>query len=418
MSHFGFLVPAVPGHLNPSLALAHELRSRGHQITFYLPAIARQKVESAGHRCRVYAEQEYPGEQLSADLATLAGLSGFAAFRFTVGLFTRLSSASLRENPAHIREDRIDAMIVDESLFEGSTVAEAANLPYITLSNALLLLPDRGVPPFFTTWRYSTAPLPRLRNYLVGQSIRWLGGPLLKTVNAHRRELGLPPYQRIIDARSTLLHLTQQVPQFDFPRQNLPSNVRFVGPLHSHQSRAPHPFPWEKLDGRPLIYASMGTLQNRQHETFFSIAAACADLPCQLVISLGGGSSAQSLGDLPGRPVVVDFAPQLELLQRATLCITHAGLNTTLEALAQGVPLVAIPITNDQPGVASRIRHTGVGEFVALSKLKPLTLRNLVERVLNDGRYRAAAGRMREVIAQCAGPLRAAELIQAALNIA
>lgn len=48
-------------------------------------------------------------------------------------------------------------------------------------------------------------------------------------------------------------------------------------------------------------------------------------------------------------------APQLEVLERSTACIMHAGLNSTPESLTLGVPLVAIPITNDQPAVAARV---------------------------------------------------------------
>src|SRR2546422_7887921 len=70
--------------------------------------------------------------------------------------------------------------------------------------------------------------------------------------------------------------------------------------------------------------------------------------------------------ELAGEPIVVEFAPQLELLKRAALCITHAGLNTALECLSNGVPMVAIPITNDQPGVAARIEWTGTGEMVSV----------------------------------------------------
>ena len=71
------------------------------------------------------------------------------------------------------------------------------------------------------------------------------------------------------------------------------------------------------------------------------------------VISLGGGLDPVRLGQLPGDPIVVSYAPQLEVVKRAALVITHAGLNTVLESLAEGVPLVAIPLGNDQPGVAA-----------------------------------------------------------------
>lgn len=66
-----------------------------------------------------------------------------------------------------------------------------------------------------------------------------------------------------------------------------------------------------------------------------------------------------------GESIVVEFAPQLELLKCAALCITHAGLNTALECLSNGLPMVAIPITNDQPGVAARSEWMGTGEMVS-----------------------------------------------------
>lgn len=85
-------------------------------------------------------------------------------------------------------------------------------------------------------------------------------------------------------------------------------------------------FPFDKLNGKPLIYASMGTLQNRLQYVFEYIAEACAELEAQLVISLGGSAVPETLPKLHGTPLVVKFAPQLELLQKASLVITHAGL--------------------------------------------------------------------------------------------
>ena len=78
----------------------------------------------------------------------------------------------------------------------------------------------------------------------------------------------------------------------------------------------------------------------------------------------------------------------MELLKHASVCITHAGLNTVLEALAQGVPQVAIPVTNDQPGVAARIADKKTGLFVPLKELTAPRLSHLVDKVLNDPTYR------------------------------
>ncbi|OZH52616.1 glycosyl transferase family 1, partial [Hydrocoleum sp. CS-953] len=95
------------------------------------------------------------------------------------------------------------------------------------------------------------------------------------------------------------------------------------------------------MTGKPLIYASLGTLVNSQVDVFDKIATACEGLDAQLVISLGGSATPESLPNLPGNPLVVKYAPQLELLQKATLTITHAGMNTTLECLNNAVPMVA-----------------------------------------------------------------------------
>ena len=95
-----------------------------------------------------------------------------------------------------------------------------------------------------------------------------------------------------------------------------------------------------------------------------------------------GNEKASAPGNLPGIPIVVSYAPQVALLRRAALVITHGGLNTTLESLSEGLPLVVAPITNDQPGIAARVAHLGVGEFILVQKLTTATLRQVVQRVL------------------------------------
>ena len=113
---------------------------------------------------------------------------------------------------------------------------------------------------------------------------------------------------------------------------------------------------------------------------------------------------------------MVRSAPQLELLDRAALTITHAGLNTTLESLARGVPLVAIPITNDQPGVAARIAWTGSGLVVPAGLAEPARLRRAVDRVLDEPCFRRDAGLLRDAIACAGGVGRASALVERVLE--
>jgi hypothetical protein len=172
--------------------------------------------------------------------------------------------------------------------------------------------------------------------------------------------------------------------------------------------------PVEKLDGPPYDLRLDG--HNRLWEIFKTLAKACAGLDAQLVLSLGSRDQAPDAA-LAGAPVVVPFAPQIELLKRATLAITHAGLNTALESLRQGVPMVAIPITNDQLGVASRLEWLGVAEVVASSRLSVQRLGAAIERVLGEPAYREKAQRYQREIAHLNGLARAADIVDRAISV-
>ena len=215
---------------------------------------------------------------------------------------------------------------------------------------------------------------------------------------------------------SPLAILCHQPAAFDFPRQTLPPPFYYTGPYHTSESRMSVDFPWDKLTGQPLIYASMGTLQNCLTYVFEAIAGACKGLDAQLLISLGGGSEPDSLPNLPGNPLVVKYAPQLELLQKAALTITHAGMNTTLESLTYGVPMIAIPVTNDQPGIAARIAWTGVGEMIDLGKLNSDNLRPMIQRVLGEKRYHEKSQKLQQAIEKSGGIDQAIAIIEQAIN--
>jgi MGT family glycosyltransferase len=115
---------------------------------------------------------------------------------------------------------------------------------------------------------------------------------------------------------------------------------------------------------------------------------------------------------LPGDPLVVNYAPQAELLARASALITHAGLNTVMEALAAGVPMIAIPITGDQFGVAARIAYRGAGEVIQAVQCRAGAVAAAVHQVLHEDRYRARAVELQRAIEQTRGAAAAAEIIE------
>jgi MGT family glycosyltransferase len=320
-----------------------------------------------------------------------------------------------RDAPEALQKLGIEAVLVDQGEPAGATVVEYLNLPFITISCAIAGNREPSVPPSIMPWSYQTAWWAILRNQFGYFLFDWFTQPIAKVVARYRRQWQLTPYQNFDASFSPLAQICQQTADFDFPRQHLPSCFHYIGGLFPSSSSQQIAFPFEQLDGRPLIYASMGTLQNRLLWIFPIIAEACVGLDAQLVISLGGGASPESLPELPGNPIVVGYAPQLELLQRATLTITHSGLNTVLESLRYGVPMVAIPITNDQPGTAARIQFTGVGEAIMLKQLTVSTLHKTIKKVMEENSYRDKANQLQESISQAGGVVRAADIIEQAV---
>jgi MGT family glycosyltransferase len=414
--HLGLICPELTGHLNPMTTLGRELQRRGHRVTVITRPDGRRKAEAAGLGFAAIAGTEFPEGSLQAEREALGRLSGVAAVRATAELLRRGAAAILQSAPEVVAREQIDALVVDQVARAGGTVADQLGLPHVIVCNALAMNPDPQVPPGVLPWSYREGLLGRLRNAAGDVLLTWLARSLVGEIDAHRARHGLARLPAGLCASSGLAEIAQQPAFFDFPRRALPPNFHYTAPWHDEHSGEPIPFPWEKLDGRPLIYASMGTLQNRLEFTFSTIAAACAGLDAQLVISLGSRDqdAARLAAKFAGTPIVVSFAPQLALLERAALSITHAGLNTALESLGVGVPMVAIPITNDQPGVASRLEWLGVAEVVQPRKLSAERLRAAVQRVLRDPSYREKARRLQEEIHRVQGVARAADIVEEA----
>jgi MGT family glycosyltransferase len=212
--------------------------------------------------------------------------------------------------------------------------------------------------------------------------------------------------------------MTQTPKEFDFPDIRWPAEFHYTGPFYDVEGREPISFPWEKLNGNPLVYASMGTLVNGLERVYKIILQAVGPLSdIQVVLSVGANVNLDDLGTIPANVIVVRKAPQLELLKRAALCVTHAGLNTTLESLGQGVPMVAIPIAYDQPGVAARVAYHGVGEFLEIEDLAVQRVQLLIQEVLENPGYREKARWFQKVIAQTRGLDVAADVIERAFRL-
>jgi UDP:flavonoid glycosyltransferase YjiC (YdhE family) len=417
MRRIGILSFSSPGHYYPLTALGRRLQARGHDVVYFQVADLERPVRAAGLRFRQIGREDFPPGSLRARDEEVGKLSGLAALRCGLRGIERKALMLFRDAPAAIRDEGVDSLIVDQIEMAGGSVAEHLGLPFVSVAAALPVNTDPGIPPCTFPWPHRTGVGARLRNRVGNAAFDWIISGVLRTINRQRRAWGLPPAPGLNALFSGLAQVTQLPAALELPGRCLPPHFHHTGPWTDGAGRAPVDFPWSRLDpGRPLVYASMGTLQNGILRTFRVIAAACAGLGLQLVISLGGGQDPALLGGLPGDPVVVGYAPQLDLIRRSALTISHGGLNTALESLARGVPMVVLPVTYDQPGVAARVEWSGVGRSIPVGRLTVDRLRAAVRTVLDDRAYRARAGQLRASIEAADGLNRAADVIEKAFG--
>jgi zeaxanthin glucosyltransferase len=150
-------------------------------------------------------------------------------------------------------------------------------------------------------------------------------------------------------------------------------------------------------------------LQNQKTNVYQCFVEACADLDVQLVIA---GRSPESLGPLPENVIATAYAPQLELLKKASLTLTHGGLNTVLDSLTCGVPMILMPLTYEQPAIAARVARIGAGEILHLARGSPDGLRTEIMKITAVEAYRVNARGMAASIRTAGGVVRAADIIE------
>jgi zeaxanthin glucosyltransferase len=400
----GFICPNASGHLYPMTSLARQLQARNHDVVFLYLSDAAGLPFVPG-----------PGkDDIHETVAEVSKLEGEEALKFGMSWLMTQTETILKSLPAIVQANRVDALVIDTVQFYAELGAMQLGMPYLHVSAAMYHDYSGNTPLCHYDWPHQTTPAALARNREgVAKFVK-----LLESGNAGIRAYAESVRLKIDweDPGSTLSPLASltQVPRaFDFESSHWPSSFHHTGPFHDGKGRKEVDFPWEQLTGEPLIYASMGTVMNGRLDVFRTIVAALTKHKAlQLVLSVGDQVDPKQIGLVPKNAIIVKRAPQLELLKQASVCITHAGLNTVLESLAQGVPQVAIPVSLDQRGVAARIADKKTGVVAAVDKLTADHLSTLLNEVLNNSTYLGNARKLQKAITKANGLSVAADLIE------
>lgn len=392
-----FITMPAHGHVNPTLPVVAELVRRGESIDYYGAESFRAAIEAAGARFRPFGGRY-------AEMSTMDPSGGL----FMLGEFT--AEATLDALPRierELRDARPDYVLYDTMTPLGRFVAARLGVP------AVATFPSFGTVP-------DALPLPPVPILLVA-----MGGPwkLGQNLRRHRRRAALA--RRIAERFSVDelrfgnivsnpadCNIVFTSERFQIQRERLDARYHFVGPCLGERPGDPS-FPISRLDGEPVIYISLGTVFNDAVRFFRECLRAFAGREETVVMSIGSRVDVAALGPIPDNFIVRAHVPQLDVLRRASLFITHAGMNGVSESLSLGVPMLAYPQAADQFLVTRRIAELGLGRRIGRLDATASRLRRLATEVLADAKIRSAVAEVGASLREAGGPLRAADIVLA-----
>jgi zeaxanthin glucosyltransferase len=386
------------GHLNPSFKMMRNLRARGHDVRYLSAPQLAAHIEAQGFRTvPLLAEMLEDGPSLERGKLALVKKRRAITLRFreTAQRLLSAGATAFGEPPA--------LALVDVTQTHIALWARAQGIPLVLLNTSLPQTKEPGLPPLRTALPYASDVRGRVTNELAWQ--RFLAKRRASAAAADL--LGMcPPYElarrmaaRFGVAAHELDCDTVYMPQLrghpelvlcarelDFPRPERAAR-HYVESLDLARQEPEFDFARLPAD-KPLVYCALGGQLYRASETprfLERVARAFSARPdLTLVLATGRHLRPAELSPLPANVIVVERAPQLALLGRARLMITHGGLGSVKECVAHGVPMLVFPLDIDQPGNAARVVHHGLGLAGTIAETNEAELLQMVDHVLGE----------------------------------
>ncbi|MCE7984891.1 MAG: glycosyl transferase family 1 [Caldilinea sp. CFX5] len=384
------------GHMNTTFPLVAALAQRGERVIYYAVEPFRQAIESARAEFRSYANPQtlIPSAHNGGLYSVMAYLAGAA-------------QAVLPQLIAEVRAAAPDYLLLDSMCLWGALVQQHLKIPAITLGSVFVTHPQM---PAEQMIRMSYQGLPK---EVLLSGIDALHSYFEITQRLDQQYATRSP--NIVGAFGNAQPLNVLFTAREFhPNGNLfaEENYKFVGPSVGLRAQTVD-FPFDQLTGAPLVYISLGTIFNERPDFYNACFAAFADTPFQVVMAVGDKIDQAALTPPPANFIVRSAVPQLEILQRAALFITHGGMNSSSEGLLYGVPLIVAPQHGDQFLVASRVVEVGAGLMLPAAQAVPAALKGMAMQVLSTPTFKERAQAMSRSFQAGGGPQRAADEIVA-----
>ena len=383
------------GHMNPTYPMAAELVRRGDHLVYFSTDPFQNLVEAAGAKFHRIG----PGE-LFAPPAHVGGL--YSVMAYSISVAEKILSDVLEA----IREHNPDYLLIDAMCVWGRLAQQVLGIPCVTLA-----------PTFCTNPRFqNAADMVAIAYGRVPKAVLLNGIEALNTYMDISREIdqkygtSSPDIVEFFSNRHSINIVFTSL-EFHINSELFDDQYKFVGPSISDRFDAFDDFPYSELDGEKVIFVSLGTIFNDRPEFFRACYEAFAGSDYKVVVAIGRNIAPSDLGEKPDNFIVREFVPQLKVLEKTTVFVTHAGMNSTSEALWYGVPLLVFPQHGDQHIVAGQVVEKGAGLMMTPADVIGERIKELVEEIVDNPSFKDAALELGESFREAGGVVRAADAI-------
>jgi UDP:flavonoid glycosyltransferase YjiC (YdhE family) len=370
------------GHALPTMALARELRSRGHDVAMQTSDRWREVLDGLGVGHIGPTPEIGDGGNISATVRSLrTGLREFAP----------------------------DVVVSDALTMTTGLAAEVERIPRATLLPEVYPVHEPGLPLFASglfpprtglgrvTWAAGLATWKRLPGTRRARA----------ALNEERALLGLGPLSGFHGPISEQLTLAATFPQLEYPRR-WPAHVHVTGPMMLD----PRPLPLEPPEGDgPLVVVASSTVKDRERRLVRVTLEALADERARVLVTMGGQGRALA-GPVPRNAVMVDWLSYERVMPHASVVVCNGNHGTLTWALAKGVPVLASPAMPDDAEHGARLAWCGAGLMVPRWALRPAAVRRSVRRLLEDSRFASRAAEIAVWSRAHDGAARGADLVE------
>ncbi|KAF1680782.1 MULTISPECIES: macrolide family glycosyltransferase [Bacillus] len=373
-------IPAY-GHVNPTLALVEKLCEKGHRVTYATTEEFAPSIQKAGGEALIY--------QTSLNLDPKQIRETMEKNETTLNILKE-SLSILPQLEDVYQDDQPDLIIYDFIALAGKLFADKLHVPVIKL--------------------YST--------YGQNESFQLGSEEMLKkikeaeaefTAYLEQEQLPLVSFEQMAVPED--LNIVFMPKSFQIKNETFDDRFCFVGPSLGKRT-AEESLSIKKAD-RPLMLISLGTAFNAWPEFYKMCIEAFRDSSWQVIMSVGTSIDPESLGDIPAHFTIRQSVPQLEVLAEADLFISHGGMNSTMEAMNAGVPLVVIPQMFEQELTAKNVKELGLGVYLPKEEVTVSRLQKAAKDVSSDREVLSRVKEMQKDVKEAGGAERAAVAIEA-----